>query len=379
MQFITSRTEALDKLNKYLESDILSYNTKRNFDFGVTNRGNVSCLSPYITHRLITEYETAKLVLKKHPFQKVDKFIQEIFWRVYWKGWLELRPKVWTDLIEDLKTIKEDENYLKAINGKTEIECFNDWVNELKNFNYLHNHTRMLFASIWIFTLGLPWQKGAEFFMKHLYDGDAASNTLSWRWVAGIQTKGKNYLAQSWNISKFTNNKYKNVKLNETALPIIDNREYKISPIQITKNKDLNDHLIIFENEMYADFLENKKYKKIYFVLLGNESRSIKLSTNAMNYKRNLIKSRLNEIKCEAELLDGNGLTNLIKQSKSFDAIYPCIGENFSFFKKLIKKNNLNINFFTQKEDEFCWKFSNKGYFNFKLNIPIILSTFKLH
>ena len=379
MKFITSRSEALDKLRKYVESDISNYNAKRNFDFGVTNRSNVSCLSPYITHRLITEYETAKIVLKKHPFQKVDKFIQEIFWRIYWKGWLELRPKVWTDFIEDLKTIKEDKDYLKAENGETDIECFNDWVNELKNFNYLHNHTRMLFASIWIFTLRLPWQKGAEFFMKHLYDGDAASNTLSWRWVAGIQTKGKNYLAQSWNISKFTNNKYKNVKLNETALPIIDKREYKISPFQISKNEDVNDNLIIFENEMHEDFLEKKRYKKIYFVLLGNENRSVKLSTKVLDYKKDVIKSRLNEIKYEAELLDGKSLTNLVKTSKSFDVIYPSIGENFSFLKMLVKKNNLDINFITREEDEFCWKFSNKGYFNFKSNIPIILSTFKLN
>ena len=379
MEFVTSRSEALDKLNKFIESDISNYDTKRNFDFGVTNRSNVSCLSPYITHRLITEYETAKIVLKKYPFQKVDKFIQEIFWRVYWKGWLELRPKVWVDFIEDLNTIKEDKNYLKAANGETDIECFNDWVNELKNFNYLHNHTRMLFASIWIFTLGLPWQKGAEFFMKYLYDGDPASNTLSWRWVAGIQTKGKNYLAQSWNISKFTNNRYKNVKLNETALPIIDKREYKISPFQISKNEDVNDNLIIFENEMHEDFIEKKRYKKIYFVLLGNENRSVKLSTKVMDYKKDVIKSRLNEIKYEAELLDGKSLTNLAKTSKSFDVIYPSIGENFSFFKMLVKKNNLNINFITREEDEFCWKFSNKGYFNFKSNIPIILSTFKLN
>ena len=379
MQFATTRSEALDKLDKFIEGDISNYNTKRNFDFGVDNRNNVSCLSPYITHRLITEYETAKLVLKKYPFQKVDKFIQEIFWRVYWKGWLELRPKVWTDFIEDLKTIKEGKDYLKAENGETDIECFNDWVNELKNFNYLHNHTRMLFASIWIFTLRLPWQKGAEFFMKHLYDGDAASNTLSWRWVAGIQTKGKNYLAQSWNISKFTNNKYKNVKLNETALPIIDKREYKISPFQISKNEDVNDNLIIFENEMYEDFIEKKRYKKIYFVLLGNENRSVKLSTKVMDYKKDVIKSRLNEIKYEAELLDGKSLTKFTKTFRSFDVIYPCVGENFSFFKKLIKENNLNVNFIKRKEDEFCWKFSNKGYFNFKSNIPIILSTFKLN
>jgi len=379
MQFITSRSEALDKLNRYIEKDISNYNSKRNFDFGVNNRSNVSCLSPYITHRLITEYETAKLVLKKHPFQKVDKFIQEIFWRVYWKGWLELRPRVWSDFIEDLKSIKEDKNYVKAINGETEIECFNDWVKELKEFNYLHNHTRMLFASIWIFTLKLPWQKGAEFFMKHLYDGDAASNTLSWRWVAGIQTKGKNYLAQSWNISKFTNNKYNNVKLNETALPIIDKREYKITPIQISKDEDLNENLIIFENEMFTDLTEKKKYKKIYYVLLSNDCRSINLSTKVMNYKKDIIKSRLNEIKMDSELLNENGLVSLFNTVKSFDVIYPSIGENFSFLKKVIKTNNLKINYITRKEDEFCWKFSNKGYFNFKSNIPIILSTFKLN
>ena len=285
MQFVTSRLEALDKLNKFLENDITNYNSKRNFDFGVTNRRNVSCLSPYICHRLITEYETAKLVLKKYPFQKVDKFIQEIFWRVYWKGWLELRPKVWTDFIEDLKSIQDDENYLKAVNGETEIECFNDWVKELKKFNYLHNHTRMLFASIWIFTLKLPWQKGAEFFMKHLYDGDAASNTLSWRWVAGIQTKGKNYLAKSWNISKFTNNKYKDIKLNENALPLIDKREYKLNLLNLNYENISNENLLVFENELNLENQKLKTYENIYLVLLSNEVRQLKLEPKVLNYK----------------------------------------------------------------------------------------------
>ena len=69
----------------------------------------------------------------------------------------------------NLKIIKD---YLNAIEGKTDIECFNQWVNELKENNYLHNHTRMWFASIWIFTLELPWQLGAEFFM---------TTSLRWR------------------------------------------------------------------------------------------------------------------------------------------------------------------------------------------------------
>ena len=227
MQFEISRDGALKKLDNFINAELPNYNFNRNFDLGPEDKSNVSCLSPYISHRLITEYEVAKIVLAKFPYQKVEKYIQEIFWRVYWKGWLELRPQVWSDFTEDLKALKEDDNYKKAINSETQIKCFNDWVNELKENNYLHNHTRMWFASIWIFTLNLPWQKGAEFFMKHLFDGDAASNTLSWRWVAGLQTKGKHYVAQAWNISKFTNNKYQNVKLNENALPLTDKREYK--------------------------------------------------------------------------------------------------------------------------------------------------------
>ena len=193
------------------------------------------------------------------------------------------------------------------------------------------------------------------------------------------ENENEDNMVQHEAYNNLTNNKYKNVKLNETALPIIDKREYKISNAPIRNNEDSNDHLIIFENEMYDDFLNHEKYKKIYFVLLDNEHRSVQLSTNVMDYKKNVIKSRLNEIKNKAEFLDGKSFTNFSKTSKSFDVIYPSIGENFSFLKRLIKNNDLHVNFVTRKEDEFCWKFSNKGYFNFKSNIPIILSTFKLN
>ena len=377
MQFVTSRFEALEKLNNFIENDISSYSTKRNFDFGIKKRNNVSCLSPYITHRLITEYETAKLVLKKYPFQKVDKYIQEIFWRIYWKGWLELRPKVWTDFVEDLKTIKEEENYLKAVKGETEIECFNDWVKELKNFNYLHNHTRMLFASIWIFTLKLPWQKGAEFFMKNLFDGDAASNTLSWRWVAGIQTIGKNYLAKSWNISKFTDNKYKNVKLDENALPLIDKREYKLNPLNFIYENNSNENLLVFENELNLENQKLKDYKNIYLILLSNEARKLKLEQKVLDYKLQIIndqKKRFDQV----QIFDEIKFQTILEKAKSFDVIHPGIGENYSYLNNVRKKYNLTLNFILREEDKFSWQFSNKGYFNFKNNIPKILTSFNL-
>jgi deoxyribodipyrimidine photo-lyase len=379
MEFYTSRKKALECLDTFINRDIINYSSKRNYDFGPTERKNVSCLSPYISHRLINEYEISKKVLSKHSYQKVEKYIQEIYWRIYWKGWLELRPKVWTDFTDDLNIIEETENYNLAINGQTKIECFNDWVKEIKEYNYLHNHTRMWFASIWIFTLGLPWQKGAEFFMKYLLDGDAASNTLSWRWVGGLQTKGKHYLAQSWNISKFLNKQYKNVELKENALPLIDNREYKISPIEIQKSNSRNDYLIVFENDLSVENLKIQDYKKIYFILLNNEHRSLKLDSKVLNYKKKIMNDQLNKIDNNFELINENKIEELLESFKNFDIVYPSIGENMSFLKKIIKEKKLIINFITRDEDVFCWNFSNKGYFNFKSNIPKILAKFQLN
>ena len=377
MKFEISRDGALKQLDAFINSELANYSFKRNFDLGPKDKSNVSCLSPYISHRLITEYEVVKSVLAKFPYQKVEKYIQEIFWRVYWKGWLELRPQVWTDFIEDLKGLKEDDNYKKAINGETQIECFNDWVKELKENNYLHNHTRMWFASIWIFTLNLPWQKGAEFFMKHLFDGDAASNTLSWRWVAGLQTKGKHYVAQSWNISKFTNNKYKNVKLNENALPVTDKREYKLNPLNFITEDNSNENLLLFENELNLENKNLKKYKNIYLVLLSNDSRRIKLGQKVLDYKSEIINDQKKRFE-DLQIIDEVKLQTLADEINSFDVVHPCIGENFSFLNSIRKKRNLELNFVLSEEDKFSWQFSNKGFFNFKNNIPKILTNFNL-
>ena len=374
MIFKTTREGALQDLENYINKEIVNYSTQRNFDFGPSNRKNVSCLSPYISHRLITEYEVAKKVLSKFPYQKVEKYIQEIFWRVYWKGWLELRPQVWTDFTEDLKGIEEDKNYQVAVSGKTEIQCFNDWVNELKENNYLHNHTRMWFASIWIFTLELPWQLGAEFFMQHLYDGDSASNTLGWRWVAGVQTQGKHYLASEWNIKKFTNNRFNKVKLNENAPPKISKKTYSIIK-QNFVNKNIDDRsLLIFENNLSfetADF-RNNKFNKIYVITNKNENRSIKLSEKVIKFKSLLIddqKQRLKNISIDCEVIDICEIKNI---NERIIALYPTVGENLDY----LNSNNLKLDFLYRKLDQYSWQYCNKGFFNFKNYIPKIISTF---
>ena len=379
MNFETSRAKAIEKLDRFVERNLSDYSKLRNFDFGPDKRSNVSCLSPYITHGVLNEVEIIKKSLAKYSFNKNEKFIQEVLWRTYWKGWLELRPSVWSDYIISLNSIrekyKEDINYLKAIEGKTNIECFDEWVKELKTHNYLHNHTRMWFASIWIFTLDLPWQLGAEFFLKHLYDGDAASNTLGWRWVAGIQTQGKHYLASEWNIKKFTNNRFQNIKLNENAPPKMADKTYSIIKndfINPTINEDKT--LIIFENSLSFEIsnLKEFKFNKIILVVNSNEFRQVKLSDNVIKFKSELINDQLERIEslsinCEIVSVDK------LKEIKSdFYILYPCVGENLDF----VMSNLSNYKFIYRKLDQFSWQFCNKGFFNFKNYIPKIIAKF---
>jgi deoxyribodipyrimidine photo-lyase len=223
--FPPTRAAGLARLQSFLPRAGSRYQEQRNYDFGAESRENVSGLSPYLSYRLLTEREVVEAVLQLHSPKAVESFLQEVCWRTYWKGWLEGRPQVysaWLRLVaEDGRRWPERDDFQKAISGNTGIEPFDHWVGELKEFGYLHNHARMWFASIWIFTLKLPWSLGAAFFMEHLLDGDVASNTLSWRWVAGLQTKGKHYVATAKNIAKYTDGRFNPEKeLAESPTPV---------------------------------------------------------------------------------------------------------------------------------------------------------------
>ncbi len=210
--FIPTRTAGLERLARFLPHAGADYARMRNFDLGAGHHHHVSTLSPYIRHRLVTEAEVLQSVLARHSASAAEKYVQEVFWRTYWKGWLEQRPTVWdiyqADLRAALDAVQTQSGlrsaWSAACNGTTGIDAFDHWAQELVQTGYLHNHARMWFASIWVFTLRLPWELGADFFLRHLLDGDPASNTLGWRWVAGLQTRGKTYLARPDNIQKFT-------------------------------------------------------------------------------------------------------------------------------------------------------------------------------
>lgn len=235
MQIDPTRAAGLARLDAFAPVMGRRYAAGRNSDHGTAGEwpANVSMLSPYLRHRLVEEREVLARALADHGSDRAEKFVSEVLWRGYFRGWLEQRPAVWDRYVAErdaaIETVGANgglaRDYRAAVEGRTGIDCFDRWARELVECNWLHNHARMWFASIWIFTLRLPWTLGADLFMRHLLDGDAASNTLSWRWVAGLHTRGKAYAARADNIARYTDGRFDPRGLVEDVQPLVEDFE----------------------------------------------------------------------------------------------------------------------------------------------------------
>ena len=358
-----------EKANNVLDNFILkhldSYHKLRNYDFGIENKSNVSQISKYTTHRILCEYNIIKKLKK---FDKKKKYTDEILWRIYWKGYLENYKSIWFEYIN----FKENQNSSNLINiaveGKTGIYCFDKWKEELKERNYLHNHSRMWFASIWIFNLGLPWQLGARLFMKHLLDGDASSNTLSWRWIAGLHTNKKPYLASKENIDKYTVNRFKDTVIRPPrGNSIIKSSQHQSNKLPVQSEFPKSNILIMFDNDLHifsrSDLFNS--YSKVYLVSNSFINNGFELSENVSQFKQGLI-DKVNKLIPNSAVLQSNEIGTLLNDHRYIDIIYPGIGHNLDLINKYAHQKQINMNFIYRETDLFYWKFANSGFNKFK-------------
>ena len=376
------RNEAESRLHKFTDSLVHKYTAYRNFDYGSEEKNFVSGLSPAINRRIICEWEVVKHVLNTYSYNKVEKFVQEICWRTYWKGYLEHYPHIWANYLNDvehMKDIKESQNYIDAISSQTGIECFDHWIKDLVCDGYLHNHTRMWFASIWVHTLRLPWQLGADMFLKHLFDGDPASNTLSWRWVAGLHTKGKSYLAYPDNIKKFTDGEfYPNKQLSTHVKPAKE--EYKPLPKQLnfeSKMRSGKKGFLVHESDLSPSILKEYDMILIQSSPLKSTSRSSVVQSFIANALKVWQKKFTANQKCDIALIDLED-TKMIKRIMdekdltSLSSNYPALGAVNDQIQKL-RNESIIVDYQYQKWDRSFWPHSSKGFFKLKSKIPKII------
>ena len=394
-----SREEALVLLAAFLPKAGTSYTRNRNFDLGAGQHKHVSQLSAYIKRRIITEEDVLKKVLSAHSLNEAGKFIDEIFWRTYFKGWLESRPHIWMQYCADVHHLTHElqtqsglrDRWAAACLGETGIDCFDAWAKELAETGYLHNHARMWFASIWVYTLQLPWQLGADFFLRHLLDGDAASNTLSWRWVVGLHSVGKTYLARAENIQRFTNGRFAPKGLAQVAPPLNDTASTMAPKIIDPPNPYLegrktglllhSDDLNIAHLTQYSDCIASATYRPVDAgtMLVSSpklhEFNNAALDAATKRWKPNLLNC------CDVTTPEGILSWALENKLEQIVTPYAAVGNTSQMLEKckhLLSNHGVQLTQLMREYDIISWPYATKGFFKFREKIPKILTSLSI-
>jgi len=378
--FDPSYTSALTRLADFVPRAGHAYAAKRNYD----DVAHVSALSPYIRHRMLTEEDVLTATLRRHSPQAAEKFIQEVYWRTYWKGWLELRPSVWAAYKADLQAAwnrVQTEGGLRAeweaaCRGDTGIDCFDHWARELVETGYLHNHARMWFASIWVFTLRLPWTLGADFFLRHLLDGDPASNTLSWRWVSGLQTIGKTYLARPDNIAKYTEGRFRPKGLAPHATPLEGMPHPSRGPVPQSGIIDptLRTGLLLTEEDLSPGWLLSQCKVSATATIQCTDQRShLQVNPKVTRFVSDAMAdcvARFSEKLGPVTSIETDGLAKWAEANKLQQVItpYPPVGPTAD---ALAGKDVIKV---IRPYDLDAWPHATHGFFRFKEKIPKLLT-----
>lgn len=394
--FEPTRQAGLARLNSFVPSAGRHYQNARNSDLGPGDRSNVSVLSPYIRHRLVSEEEVLHAVLAKHSPAASEKFIQEVFWRTYFKGHLETRPMIWTNYRVALENRKLQGGLLKAyesaLSAQTGIDCFDAWVSELIDVGYLHNHARMWFASIWIFTLRLPWELGADFMYRHLLDGDAASNTLSWRWVAGLHTKGKTYLARADNIETYTQGRFSPKGLAQYAQALeepLSPSAQRISPARESYSGSKIGLLLTEEDLTSETWMVGGTEIVAIAGASGEAARSaLPISDLVTQFTKAALEDGVSraaqKFKAPHQILGGLNVEELATWATTYGLStivtgYAPVGPVADLLKNLtleLKALNIELVQVRRAFDSAAWPHGSKGFFAMKEKIPGLLRSF---
>ncbi|MEM7278720.1 MAG: FAD-binding domain-containing protein [Pseudomonadota bacterium] len=399
----STRTAGLRRLDEFVSSAGARYSKSRNFDFGPTRRGNVSMLSPYVRHRLVLEDELLERVLQQHSLTAANKFVQEVFWRTYFKGWLEHHPSVWAHYRQSVShlidTLDDDaqllERYNTAVEGNTGIDCFDAWIHELVTHGYLHNHARMWFASIWVFTLELPWQLGADLFYRHLIDGDPASNTLGWRWVCGLHTRGKTYLARVSNIANYTDKRFSpHGKLATNAPALHESRVFPLEPLSSPQVLQANERfglLVTEEDGCPISLLDDQVPVTVLGASATGMRSSLPVGTPATEFANGALADAVERLAgsldIRGELSTSDDWGSLLVEwatNNRLDTIataYAPVGpvaEMLTTAGVQLERYGIRLLQLRRPYDSMTWPHAQRGYFKLKNKIPELLERLQI-
>ncbi len=193
--FTTDYESILQKIDQV---DPVQYGKTRNYI-----NGAVTYLSPYLSRGVISTKQVLDRVLKKgYQIQNIESFVKELCWRDYFQR-VGQHKNLNQDIRQRQEPVSNDGIPVQILNAATGIQGIDNAINQLYLTGYMHNHCRMYTASLVCNIAKSYWKNPSQWMYYHLLDGDWASNTCNWQWVAGANSN-KKYYANQENINKFT-------------------------------------------------------------------------------------------------------------------------------------------------------------------------------
>ncbi len=190
MSFIKSYQEIINHIDTI---DPVAYGKSRNH-----LRGAVTQLSPYISRGIITLPQVRDQLLVRYHKNDCAKLLQELAWREYFQNvWWAKGDEIFSDLRFPRTDWRHEGLVTALVEAETGIDVLDEAVKELYLSGYMHNHARMWVASVACNIAGAHWLPMGKWLYYHLYDGDLASNFLSWQWVAGTSVNKRYTVCQS--------------------------------------------------------------------------------------------------------------------------------------------------------------------------------------
>lgn len=179
--------------------DPRAYDKTRNY-----LNGQVTWLSPFLTHGVIDTRSIADTVLESHKPKTCYRLLFELGWREFFhRTWQVTGDEIFNDMRQAQQGVRSDQLPQAIVTASTGIDVIDQCLGTLTHDGLMHNHARMWVAGISCNMAGTYWKEAARWMHYHLLDGDLASNTLSWQWIAGTFSH-KQYVANQENIDKYS-------------------------------------------------------------------------------------------------------------------------------------------------------------------------------
>ncbi len=317
--------------------------------------GAVTYLSPYISRGVITTRQVYEHVIALDlPWHRAEKLIQELAWRDYWQQvWRAKGPAINSDLKNTQSPVANRQVPKAVIEACTEIEVVDEAIKQLYETGYMHNHMRMYVASICCNMANAHWLQPAKWMYANLFDGDLASNQLSWQWVAGANANKKYYANQS-NINKFFHSTQKNTFLD------VDYDHFGHHSIP-----EVLKHVVAFELETTLPNVDQPKLEKDKTTLIYNYYNLDPFWYKGEDVQRVLLlepsvfkKHPVNQL-CINFVVD---LSKNINNCKMFVGEFDELAQQINSDKIIYKEHPLNQHY-KGNEEPRDWMSSVSGYY----------------